>query len=356
MAWWQTAYIVALFVLGAPFILYCLLLAVIFIHEIGHLLAGLLVGIKFGSIRVGPLQINHHRRLAWKWAPATIATGWVDMLPEQGRRLRVRVFTEIAAGPIANILSAFLVLRIAPRGDSAAFVLSRIFVGGSFIVGLANLIPFRIEGVASDGMRLWMLCFSKRKRERWLALLNRRTAILRGELPETMQSAATLASIDDQTADYVNANWVAHTSALEIEDNDAAARYLEACLAASSLTSVEFREELMLAAARFQATRRSRIDVAQQWLLSGDPKIAKINRACTEAIVLYYDGQVDQALAKIDAGSLLVQQTPAGPLRDRQTEAWKQLQKIFEQSRKDLPIVSPEPPGNRENDGEERPI
>jgi hypothetical protein len=59
LKWWK----VGLFLLGLTvglFRVLCLLwMQQIMIHELGHLIGGLLVGKQFNNIRVGPLQNNH---------------------------------------------------------------------------------------------------------------------------------------------------------------------------------------------------------------------------------------------------------------------------------------------------------
>jgi hypothetical protein len=97
-----------------------------------------------------------------------------------------------------------------------------------------------------------------------------------------------------------------------------------------SMAPPDFREELILAAARFQATRRHKNDLARRWLSEGDASKARVNRACTEALILFSEDKINEALSKVGEGAELLAQIPHGPLREAQENAWRQLREIFE--------------------------
>ncbi|HTC49327.1 MAG TPA: hypothetical protein VK722_18545 [Candidatus Aquilonibacter sp.] len=97
-----------------------------------------------------------------------------------------------------------------------------------------------------------------------------------------------------------------------------------------SMAPTDFREELILAAARFQATRCRKNDLARQWLREGNPAKARVNRVCTEALILFSEDKINEALGKVAEGGELVVQMPNGPLKNAQENAWKQLKDIFE--------------------------
>ncbi len=284
---WQTAVILAVFVLKTPLEIYLLVLAVIFFHEAGHSLAALLVGLQFDDIRVGPLGVDRYREVSWNWNWWPIMTGHAGMLPRGGSLLPLRLAVFIAAGPIVNAATGVLILRLMPKGDSALTGFVELFAAISFLVAFVNLIPLQRSGFSSDGMRLWMLMFT-RKRERWIFLLERQAAIKRGEDVPEVQTEMIPTAVADGTSDHVHANWVAYLAANGKGDYQLAAQHLETCLSMCSTATPDFREELILAAARFQAMIRKRADLAWEWLSTGNPNKSKTNRACTEAVILFY--------------------------------------------------------------------
>src|SRR3974390_2203094 len=71
-------------------------------HELGHLLAGWLVGFRFNSIMIGPvLLLLEYRRLKLQIRRPHPAGGYSGMHVNRIRRLRRRLLIFIAAGPAA---------------------------------------------------------------------------------------------------------------------------------------------------------------------------------------------------------------------------------------------------------------
>jgi len=329
---WQTALILLVFVLKTPLQIYLLVLTVISFHEVGHCLAGLLVGLEFDDIRVGPLALDRYKKISWNWNWWTISTGHAGMLPKGGPLLPLRLAVFIVGGPLANAAIGVLSLRVMPRGDSAFLGFVELFAAISFLVAFVNLIPLQRSGFSSDGMRLWMLLFS-RKRKRWIFLLNRHSAIRRGDDVPEVKTELIATALADGTSDHVHADWGAYMAAHGKGNHELAARHLEACLSKCSTATPDFRAELILAAARFQSMIRKRPDLAWEWLNCGNPNKSRVNRACTEAVILFYDGKVDEALAKVDEGDKFVAQMPNSGLRTRQQNAWRDLRSLFERDR-----------------------
>ncbi len=325
---WQTVLIIALFLLRTPFEIYLLILAATLVHELGHYLGGLAAGLELDRIRVGPLELDPYHRLQWRWNRNTIMGGHAVMLPKNNSAGRARLALFVVCGPLANIVCALAVLRFVPSHDDHFTGLAKLFIAVSLFVGIANLIPFRRYGLTSDGMKLVLLLVNKGRR--WSFLLGRLAAIKRGEKIPAEQVDPHLLAKSDGSSDYVGANWVAYTAAEGKGDYQKAAKYLDECLHRCSIVSPDFREELILAAARFQATTRGRNDLARHWLSSGDPNKAEINRVCTEAVVLFSEGNIQEALLRIDAGEALIAQMPRSQLRIAQENAWRRLREVFD--------------------------
>jgi len=163
---WQTSLIIALFLLRTPFEVYLLILAVTLVHELGHCLAGWIAGLEFGQIRVGPLSVDCDKRLNWEWNRGTIVGGEALMLPKGKSAIRARLSAYILGGPIANIGVGISFLHILPEQDTHFAGLVRLFLAGSFIIGIGNLVPLRRYGFSSDGMKLGLLLLNKS--QRWI--------------------------------------------------------------------------------------------------------------------------------------------------------------------------------------------
>lgn len=132
-----------------------LVLALSVVHEIGHALAGRLVGVSFRSLTIGPLAFVHGDR-GYRLRPNTHwlrFSGCVERDFTGGRPDNMRLIASALGGPGANLLLAAAVLAIGARGG-----LVEDFAVWSLLFGLFNLLPIRHGGQTSDGglvLALW---------------------------------------------------------------------------------------------------------------------------------------------------------------------------------------------------------
>jgi hypothetical protein len=155
--------------------LFALALAVA-VHEVGHLFAGWMVGFRFSSITIGPIGLRlEYGRLKIHFQSRLPAGGYAGMHVNQIRRLRCRLLIFTAGGPAANLLSAAVIpffLAHASLNDSWLSVAAEIFWIISRILGIANLLPFRIAILYPDGAMIRLLLWSRSQARRWIS--NRR--------------------------------------------------------------------------------------------------------------------------------------------------------------------------------------
>ncbi len=84
------------------------------VHELGHLIAGLSVGLQFEAVEVGPLRIE---RESGRWKLRTrhhLLTGFTFMSLDKIRRVRRRLIVLILGGPTASLLSGVAALLALP--------------------------------------------------------------------------------------------------------------------------------------------------------------------------------------------------------------------------------------------------
>ena len=91
--------------LGASLALYALYLILLIVHEAGHCVAGFLLGLRFISVRVGPLQLEQPNVWKWDFRWNAFFKGETRMLLRRLPRRGVwcRYATYILAGPMANL-------------------------------------------------------------------------------------------------------------------------------------------------------------------------------------------------------------------------------------------------------------
>ncbi len=291
---------------------YYLMLA---IHELGHVAAGLCVGFRCRSLRVGPVLIDRPLRVSLYRGSGAVVNGVAELIPVATDKLARRGVIMVLGGPVANILSAMIVLLL-PLPLTA---FSALFIVCSIANGVNDLFPFESRLGVSDGRRIWMLLRQPALGERWLALLHLGGKINDGVLPESFSAEflAKAIAVRNASADTVKAYAIAYSAAFHQKKDNEAARHLETCLTYSSHASPVVREALVSDAAVFQARRRKRADLATQWLAeipSTTPNRWLRSRA--EAAILEAEGDVDGATEKLSDVERAILTLPENAQRD----------------------------------------
>lgn len=135
------------------------------LHELGHIGAGLSVGMKLLSVRIGPFHVElkdgHWRLIApnsWK----CIFQGGVRIIPAspQAYRKSDAIWTA-AGGPLASLITGGLTLLfLLTAKDSSyepAWQLMSQVAAISLLFFLANLVPVREAAAYSDGARIYQI-------------------------------------------------------------------------------------------------------------------------------------------------------------------------------------------------------
>ena len=205
------------------------------VHELGHLLAGWFVGFRFSFISIGPLSLKvEYGRLRLRLRRGMPAAGYAGMHVDQVRRLRRRLLVFTVAGPLANLLSAattaiFLNYFSAATGSGWLYLPAHIFLQISVIIGLVNLVPFRLGMLYTDGARVTMLLSSRARSRRWMCITavgnQSQKGVRSKHWRRTWLQAAS--SLRDGSVDDFAGNWIAYASANDRKDAPVAALRLE---------------------------------------------------------------------------------------------------------------------------------
>ena len=274
--------------------------AVVALHELGHVLAGLAAGFRIHQVRIGPLLLHVPFRISRYRGPGAWFSGGVSLLPINDDRLPVRAMAMVVAGPVANLLSGGAILLL-PFAKGFA---SWLFLCASIAGGLVELlVPFGTPTGPSDAKLLLMLLRGREQAERWLALMKLGAELSDGVSPEWLSRGflAKAVAIRDNSPDTVTGHAFAYAAAFWQNKDTEAAQFLETCLQYSAHASAATREALMSDASVFQARKRKRADLAEQWLDSL-PQVAQVPwlRIRAEAGILEARGDVQGALGKLD--------------------------------------------------------
>ena len=82
------------------------------VHELGHVVAGLCVGFRGRSLRVGPLLFSRSFRVSFYRGPGAVVNGVAELAPIACNRLAWRGVAMALGGPLANFLTAMVVLLL----------------------------------------------------------------------------------------------------------------------------------------------------------------------------------------------------------------------------------------------------
>ncbi len=288
---------------GSGIIFFCFSMSLIvfvgvLIHELGHVVAGRWAGFGCGAIHVGPLQINPPFRISFNRSPGAWFRGGAVMFPGKTDHLRIRGIAMAAGGPAANLLSGCAVYLLPfPKGFFSGF-----FIVSSITAGLVELLlPLEARTFAFDGSRILMMLRDCKRGERWLALMALAAEIRGGKLPELLSSdlLVKVTAVGDNSAETVIGHAYAYSAAFHQHKNEEAGQMLETCLKYSNNATPELREALMSDAAVFQARRRKRADLAEQWLLDL-PKSNRWLHLRAQAAILEAHGDVVAALKMLE--------------------------------------------------------
>jgi hypothetical protein len=318
------------------------------IHELGHVAAGLGVGFRLRSLRIGPLLFSRPFRISLYRGPGAIVNGVADLIPVATDKLAWRGVAMVLGGPAANFLAA-LVVFLLPFPTS---VFSACFIAFSIANGVNDLLPYESRLGVSDGRRIGMLLWQRERGERWLALLRLGGEFNDGVRPESLSAhfLAKAVAVRDESVDTVTAHALAYSAAFHQHRDGEAGRLLETCLAYSGTVTAHalaywaafhqhkdgeagplletclaysghatpvLREALMSDAAVFQARRRKRADLAEQWL--ADIPVSTRSpwlRTRAEAAILEAKGDVNGALGKLAEGEAAIATVPNKCQRD----------------------------------------
>jgi hypothetical protein len=253
-------------------------LAVIAIHELGHIAGGLAAGFRFQHVRISAMLFHRTNGLSFHRGTASLVTGEAKLLPPPGEVAPSSYAVMVFAGPAANLLCA----------AACAFFSPRVFLVLSLIVGLGDLMPFETSLAVTDGARLRMLFFDRPRRERWMAIVRLSAESSDGKQSEKMSAPllAQATAVRDESRDTPTAYAFAYSAAMHRREFASAGDVLEVCLQYAAHTSPNVRAALISDAAVYQAAIRHDAALASAWLADLPPTARPWLRERVEAAIL----------------------------------------------------------------------
>lgn len=293
--------------------------AAIAFHEVGHLVAGNLVGLDTGGISVGGFafgksgknwvfRFDRSRWLGGYFRPFTA----VELHPS-------RYASCIAGGPLASIfLTAFCFFLYIQGGSGDWRWIDTLFWTSLFIL-LTSVIPYSGGLNKSDGSRLWQLLRYPERARSWIALLSLHTEEAKGLRPHEWNAKLfeLILTVDSVAAEYLHCQMLAYYRRLDEDREDEAVEHLENALASAADSGVAMQQWLFLEAAASSAFVRHRSAQARCWSERAC-KLRKVDSlAVVDAGIAMCEGRYEEALQHWEAARarVLRQRLDSGLIR-----------------------------------------
>ena len=325
-----------------PLFLIVAAVAAVGVHELGHVLAGWLVGFRCMVIAIGPLSFDvTDHKMQFGSIQGMPVSGFAVMKIDRISRLRRRFLFVSAGGPAVNLISVaavpLLIKFVFPGVENSwAGQLAVFFVVISLILALANCFPLRRRGFYTDGARIEMLMGASRETRRWLAIHGLLHQFREGINAKNWNShwAKTAASLSDSSADELTGNWLAYVRASSCNDSAQASLLLERCLELAAVSGLAGRDFLVQEAAIFSAWFRNDVEKAKTWntRLLRPMRVTPLHRIRWDVAFSCAGAQFDSALQSWQHGLDLIRRFPPGA-RSISEPSWLEWREEIEERR-----------------------
>ena len=305
----------------------------VFVHELGHILAGMLVGYQAFLLIVGPFRIERSAT-QWHlhWNRELLLYGGLAGAMPRGRlssgQLTRRLAAFTAGGPLTSLVAGGLGWWVLPpvrfsTDATAAWLfaatLGQAFAFGSLLIGVITLVPGRTAGFLTDGARLRLLAMGGPAAEREAALQGIFGASMAGVRPRDWPSELVAMALraEDDSVLHVVACQLAQMQAADAGDTPRARHLLESVLARVDAVPALGQPALYYDAARQLArwgdVERARDLVSRGGTAVGGPALQPL----AELAILVADGAYEEARLRVAGAGQAIE-----AMLDRGHAAW----------------------------------
>jgi hypothetical protein len=235
----------------------------VLLHELGHVAAGLLAGLQFRHVLVGPWALTRSARgfrLQFHWR-RLLAGGLTLMVPRSpdGIRSEFRLF--VAGGPVVTLL-VFGAVALLPWGPVSAALLE-----ANLLIAASCLIPMEVRGYYTDAKHIAILGGDGPEGDRLAAILYLMMLDGQGVRPRAWPAevVANLA-LPGGRAYRGGGRIYLHIYARDTSPQAEVAAALEQVLAVSNELNAALRLTYFSEAAFFQSANNRNAALAHAWL------------------------------------------------------------------------------------------
>lgn len=266
-----------------------LLYIAVAVHELGHMIAGRIVGMPPGAIAIGGLVVfkSGPRWIVRFDYGSMLGGGLTKVLPRRTDYSRGAFAWMVAGGPLASLLlTAACGLALVWHGPGEWAWISTLFWGALLTV-VMSLLPYSSGLNKSDGARLWTILRRPEQFGPWAALLALQTEETEGVTPRNWNAEVFERALraDGSTREYPYIQLLAFYRCLHLGDVPAALQHLEDGLATSQRCGKGLRQHLFLEAAWASARIRRSVPQARAWLAHAGDVAKPLSTDAVEAAI-----------------------------------------------------------------------
>lgn len=281
------------------------------LHELGHVIGGLMGGMSFGLYIAGPLRVAREEgRIQAGWNRSlSLAGGMAAMFPTDTSGLRERMLTMVAGGPGASLVWAAVCGMVAIFAGGDVFVRISALIAGSLsaCILVATAVPMAAGQFNSDGARIRMLLKGGFAADRWVALSALMGQTMSGARPRELNLELVELAARESEANYdaVSAALTAYQVYLDRGETERAGGRLDWAVAHRDAWPKAFQPILSAQAAFHAARFRGDAAKAREHLTGASaPSALPLKRSLllAEAATLRAEGRLEEARAKAEEG------------------------------------------------------
>jgi hypothetical protein len=331
------------FLLGGLVAIWAAFGVAVVVHELGHFIAGRLVGFRLHTLQFGPISIGFdHGNLRIRLQPGTGLSGFAAMHVPGFAGAHRKVARFIVGGPASSLLSAFvaaIVLELFSGGINAYLSSSlQLFAIASPFAFVISILPYRgASGYFTDGARLKMLLFPNAATKRWYGILGLGIQQRAGRRAREWNGRwLELASANwDGSRDALMGTWLAYAAANDGKNEPVAAAYLETCLRASGTARQPFRDIMLTEAGVFQSWSRNDAHKAGVWFgrVPNRKNLTPLLRTRAEVARQFVEGNVEAASREWETGLAIIEKYKDAAQRERARQSWLEWRTEMEERR-----------------------
>ena len=329
------------FFMGALLATWLAVFAAVVVHELGHFMAGRLLGFSLQALQLGPISIAYdHGNLRIRYQSTWGLGGFTAMQVPGISRLRRKLLLYVLAGPAINLLcffAAIVVMRnFAADINPFAWNALTVFAAASLFAFAASIFPYQpLGGFYSDGARVKMLLLPNPEIRRWYAIIGLGMQRRCGRQPRDWNRRwLALASTESRRpGGAFIGKFLAFAAASDRKDAAAASALLESCLRDFGAVRPPVRDTIANEAAVFQAWFRNDAEKPRQWFarVQKPKQLTPLQRTRGAVALLFAGGNTKTAFEKWADGLEMIEQFKDAIQRETLKRSWLEWKQEMDQ-------------------------